>query len=101
MSSTFRFKGGQLAGEIPPTYESFVLGLEEEFEKSQQSEEVCQVGRDKENRAGCEFDKMWGQRGGQPGCGQDIVLENKCNIRAARRPRGDLPRAWRWVACPL
>lgn len=36
---------GQLDGDTGPRCESFVLGLEEEFEKSEQSQEECQVDR--------------------------------------------------------
>lgn len=36
---------GQLDGDTLPRYESFVLGFEEEFEKSQHSQEECQVDR--------------------------------------------------------
>lgn len=38
-----RDRAGRWGGDILPTYESFVLGLEEELAKSKQSGDTCQV----------------------------------------------------------
>lgn len=61
---------GQQDGDTGPRYESFVLGLEEEFEKSERSEEECQV--DRLSRAGCELDKMWGHSRGRRVAGRPL-----------------------------